>query len=221
MKRLLGLATVLVLATGTGARAECYPPDPSNGSGHVDRTQVAPGECVVFSGTGFRPKSTIFVDDNGEPVGTAEATPKGEFSKQVCFGSDTEPGQHVLSGTGPDKGGDCEPGGGPQAMSAGGFGAMAAPVPERTRTVYATVYVLGASEVAKPGGSNEGREDGSGLPGGPGGVGGNGANNGGGLPFTGDITLIEATLGLVLLLLGAATLVAARPRHRRRSATPA
>ena len=213
MKRLIGLATVLVLATGTGARAECYPPNPSNGAGHVDRTQVAPGECVVFSGSGFRPKGTIFVDDNGDPRGTTTANPKGEFSTQVCFGSDTEPGQHLLTGTGPDKGGDCEPGPQAQAFSAGGLGSMAAPAPERTRTVAATVYVLGASEVAKPGGTNEGREDGSG------GVGGNGASNGGGLPFTGDITFLEATAGLLLLLLGAATMVAARPR--RRSATPA
>ena len=211
MKRLIGLATVLVLATGSGARAECYPPNPSNGAGQVDRSQVAPGECVVFSGSGFRPKATVFVDDDGDPRGTAEANPKGEFSTQVCFGSDTEPGQHLLTGTGPDKGGDCAPT--PQAQAMGGLGSMAAPAPERTRTVAATVYVLGASEVAQPGGTDEGREEGSG------GVGGTGAGNGGGLPFTGDITFVEASLALVLLLFGAATLVAARPR--RRSSTPA
>ena len=214
MKRLLGLATVLVLATGTGARAECYPPNPANGSGQVDRSRVAPGECVVFSGNGFRPRADVTVADDGVIVGTSKANPKGEFSHQVCFGSGARPGQHVLTGTGADKGGDCEPGNN-QAMGGVGFRAMAVSAQPAERTVSATVYVLGAGEVAEPGGGNQGRDEGTGGSGGSGDSGG----SGGGLPFTGDITLIEGTVGLALLLFGGAVLVAARPR--RRTSSPA
>lgn len=205
MKRLLGLATVLVLLTGAGARAECYPPDPNNGAGHVDKSRVAPGECVTFSGNGFRPSSTILVDENGNLAGTAKANNKGEFSKQVCFASDAEPGQHELHGTGPDKGGDC--GNGNHAMTA-----KATP----QRTVTATVYVLGVGQVAIPGVNGENREDGSGTPGGTGGT-VTSPRGTGGLPFTGDITFAETLAGLVLLLGGTAVLIAARPRRRRSS----
>lgn len=214
MKRLLGLATVLVLATGTGAGAECYPPNPGNGQGRVDRSRVAPGECVMFSGSGFRPKSTIAVADDGAPRGTAQADSKGEFSKQVCFPSNSQPGSHTLTGTGPDKGGDCGngngpgggQGGGPQALGVG-FRAMAAAAAPEERTVMATVYVLGAGEVALPDLVDEDRDEGS------------GGSGGGGLPFTGDITLIEGGVALLLLLVGLASLLAARPR--RRSSSPA
>lgn len=208
MKRLLGLVTVLVLTTGTGARADCYPPDPGNGQGSVDRSQVAPGECVIFSGNGFKPKSSIAIADNGASRGSAEANPKGEFSTEVCFGYTAQPGQHVLTGTGPDKGGDCAPGNTPQAFGGVGFRAMAAP-PEKTRTVTATVYVLGAGQVANPGGGVDNREDGD--------TGSGGLI--GGLPFTGDITFVEASVGLLLLLVGLGALLAARPR--RRSGSPA
>jgi hypothetical protein len=202
VKRLLGLATVLVLMTGTGAQADCYPPNPGNGSGHVDKTRVAPGECVTFSGNGFRPRTTVTVADNGAVVGATQANSAGEFSKQVCFGATSAPGQHELTGTGADKGGDkggdCKPGNGP-----------------KERTVHATVFVLGAGIVAPPGG-------GSGLPReevpGVGGVGGNKGSNGGGLPFTGDITALEAGIAMLLLLAGGAVLIAARPRRRSSSA---
>ncbi|HEX8004647.1 MAG TPA: hypothetical protein VF519_18325 [Mycobacteriales bacterium] len=214
MKRLLGLATVLVLATGTGARAECYPPDPNNGAGHVDRSRVAPGECVTFSGSGFRPKTAVAVADNGSPVGVAQADPSGDFSHEVCFSSTAQPGQHELTGTGKDKGGDCAPnGGGPQALGAVGFRAMSVSAAPGERTVTATVYVLGAGKVDLPGGGVIGRDEGSA------GSGGNGANGGGGLPFTGDITLVEGTIGFLLLAGGLAVLLAARPR--RRSSSPA
>lgn len=197
MKRLLGLATVLVLMTGTGAQADCYPPNPGNGQGHVDKTRVAPGDCVMFSGNGFRPKTVVTVADNGAVVGTTQANSKGEFSKQVCFGATSAPGQHELTGTGADKGGkddECKPGNGP-----------------KQRTVHATVFVLGAGIVAPPGGGIDvPREE---VPG----VGGVGGNNGG-LPFSGDITAIEASLGLLLLLAGGAVLIAARPRRRSSSA---
>lgn len=203
MKRLLGLVTVLVLMTGTGAQADCYPPNAGHGAGRVDKTRVAPGECVVFSGNGFRPGSTVTVADNGAVVGTAEANASGEFSERVCFGASTTPGQHELTGTGPDQGGDCAPG------SGNGNG---------TRTVRATVFVLGESVVAPPGGGNE---EPRGEAPGVGGVGGNNGNNGsggsggsGGLPFSGDITLVETGFALLLILAGAAVLVAARPRRR-------
>lgn len=211
MKRLLGLATVLVLATGTGARADCYPPNPSNGSGHVDKTQVAPGECVTFSGTGFKPRSDVFVTDNGADRGSAKADSKGEFSHEVCFGYTAQPGQHELQGRGTDKGGDCGNGNGngQQALGAGRLGMAAFAPADKQRTVTATVYVLGAAEVAKPGsGGQQGREEGTGS-----------GSQGGGLPFTGDLTFVEGTAGLLLLLVGAGALVAARPR--RRSGSPA
>jgi len=211
VKRLLGLATVLVLATGTGARAECYPPNPNNGQGRVDRSQVAPGECVVFSGSGFRPKTTVFVDDNGAPRGTAQADNKGDFSKQVCFDSSTQPGQHELSGTGASKGGDCGNGNGPQALGGVGFRSMSVSQAPPDRTVRATVYVLGAGKVAPPGKVVD-------LPR-EGGAGSGSGGSGGGLPFTGDMTLLEGAVALLLVLFGAATLVAARPR--RRSSSPA
>lgn len=199
MKRLLGLVTALVLATSSGANAECYPPSPDH-AGRVDHTQVAPGECVTFSGGGFRPNATVVITDNGAPSGSAKADNKGDFSKVVCFDSDTEPGQHELVATGPGKGGDCGGGGGGK--------------PE-ARTVRATVYVLGAGQVAPPRGENQGREDGGSV----GGVGAGNGSTGGGLPFSGDMTLVEGTVGLLLLLFGAATLIAARPR--RRSSSPA
>lgn len=194
MKRLLGLATVLVLATSSGASAECYPPDPSNGAGRVDRSRVAPGECVTFYGTGFRPKSDVAIADNGASRGTARADSSGGFATQVCFASDSQPGQHTLTGTGPDKGGDCSPNG-PKALGVG-FRAMAASAKPGDRTVSATVYVLGVGVVTPPN------------------VGGENSGGPGGLPRTGDITLLESIVGLALVLFGAATLIAARPRRR-------
>ena len=191
MKRLLGLATVLVLATGTGARAECYPPNPNHGSGHVDRTRVAPGECVQFSGDGFQPKTTIAIADNGASRGTTRADKDGAFSTPVCFGSDTTPGQHTLTarGKGDNKGGNGNCGNG------NGNGNVQA-----ERTVDATVYVLGVSIVDPPKTGTEGRGE------------------TGGLPFTGDVTFAEGSLALLLLLVGTGSLVAARPRRRSSAA---
>lgn len=209
MKRLLAVAALALVTMSSGAHADCYPPDPGNGQGSVDKSRVAPGECVVFSGNGFKPNGTVAVADNGAPVGTAKASSKGEFSKQVCFGSTAKPGQHELTGTGPDKGGDCN--GQPHAVAAG-FRTMSV-MATGDRTVRATVYVLGAGKVAKPGGNEQGRESGEVA-------GGSGSSGGGlGLPFTGDMTLAEGLAALLLILLGAGSLLAARPR--RRSATSA
>lgn len=207
MKRLLAVAALAVVTVTTGAHADCYPPDPGNGQGSVDKSRVAPGECVVFSGNGFKPNGTVAVADNGAPAGTAKAGSKGDFSKQVCFGSTAKPGQHELTGTGPDKGGDCN--GNPHATAAGGFRTMSV-MATSDRTVRATVYVLGAGQVATPGGSEQGRESGEVA-----GASGSGSSAGGlGLPFTGDMTLAEGLAALLLILVGAGSLVAARPRRR-------
>lgn len=192
MKRILGLATVLVLATGTGARADCYPPNPGNGAGHVNHSRVAPGDCVTFSGNGFRPRSDVAIADNGASRGTARADQSGAFSTEVCFASDTPPGQHVLTGTGPDKGGDCAPGK-PDAAAVAGVRYTASAARPGDRTVSASVFVLGVGKVDGPDVIGEDR---------------------GHLPRTGDITLVESIAGLLLVLFGAATLVAARPRRR-------
>jgi hypothetical protein len=93
---------MLVIGLGTGvpvASADPYPL-PTTGIGTVDRSIVHPGECVIFSGDGFKPGAAITIRDDGHDVGQTTADPHGRFRYKVCFSSDAHLGPHVLTASG-------------------------------------------------------------------------------------------------------------------------
>jgi hypothetical protein len=92
-------AGLALLGTGVAAAAGPYPP-PSKGTGQVVPSRIKVGECAVFSGDGFAPVSEVTVRDNGVVAGTATTNTDGEFSKQLCYGSDAQRGRHDLAGSG-------------------------------------------------------------------------------------------------------------------------
>lgn len=102
VRRLRFSAAVLagtLLLSGSALAAGPYPP-PSKGTGHVEPSRIRVGECAVFSGDGFAPLTTVAVSDNGASRGTATSNLDGEFSKQLCYGSNAKRGRHNLAGSG-------------------------------------------------------------------------------------------------------------------------
>jgi hypothetical protein len=101
----LGIVTGAVLAASVAlplaATAASYPPA-TYGEGQVDRSVVHPGECVHFSGGGYRKNAQLAVTDNGDPSARGKADGTGNFRIQVCFSTDATLGSHRLeaSGTG-------------------------------------------------------------------------------------------------------------------------
>jgi hypothetical protein len=92
---------VVVLLGPVVHAAGPYPPPPaSGGQGQVDDSRVEAGECVIFSGDGFKPGTTVTIRDNGKVVGTAPVAADGTFSKRICFDTDAKPGRHTLTATG-------------------------------------------------------------------------------------------------------------------------
>ncbi len=114
----LALWAGLLLLAGT-ASAATYPLN-TTGQGTVDKSVVQVGDCVVFSGTGFAPGTTVTVTDDGTPVATTTTDSGGAFSQRVCYTTAARLGTHLLAGSGTD-------------VSGG------------TRTVTASVTVVGVS----------------------------------------------------------------------------
>ena len=169
MRQALAVLLGLLVLLGGGAApalAEDYPL-PTHGQGKVDKTRVVAGECVIFSGDGFKPGTPLTITDDGTEVATTTADANGEFSTQVCFSTTARLGRHVLM--------------------AEGIGANGA-----ARDVTATTTVVGASSTRPPpggstGGSGTGTGTGTGgIGNGSGGVGnGTGTGNGTGGNGTG------------------------------------
>jgi hypothetical protein len=128
---LCSLLWVLVASLGASAASAADYPLPTSGQGSVDASSVQAGSCVNFSGGGFKPGTRISIADNGRPVGTTRADAHGNFTHQVCFGTDAKLGKHTLT--------------------AAGVGANGA-----SRVVSAVVYVNGVSSspAEGPGGGN-------------------------------------------------------------------
>ena len=196
------LACTLLLGLGLGAvpaRGADYPL-PERCQGQVDTTHVKAGGCVLFTGGDFKPGTDITITDNGRVVAHTTADSHGNFSQQICFGTDAALGRHVLvaHGDGAD-GAACD--------------------------ATATVTVEGASTTRPPPGDGngdgngdgdgdaDGNGDGNGDADGNGSGDGNGDGNGGAIPFTGQQTLLLLSVGLLLLLLG--TLATRQGRSRR------
>lgn len=118
LRSLVMTLTALVLvggAMGGAARAQSRPPTPQPGcpsapparppyppgrcGSQVSATTIREGECVTFSGGGFRPGSTITITDNGAVVATVQADASGNFSVGVC---PEGRGRHVLRAEGVD-----------------------------------------------------------------------------------------------------------------------
>lgn len=76
-----------------------YPPPPK-GTGRVDPSRIAVGECATFSGDGFKPRTAVAVSDNGAARGTTTTTDQGTFSMRLCYTSDAQKGRHDLAGSG-------------------------------------------------------------------------------------------------------------------------
>src|SRR5688500_9406249 len=79
------LGAIVFTASPSAAQTCTYPPKPSTGEGSVDKTRVAVGDCVKFSGDGFLKNSSVSISDNGSPQPAAKATGAGDFKTKVCF----------------------------------------------------------------------------------------------------------------------------------------
>ncbi len=200
---LLG-AFVLFTPGAASAAPGPYPPPTGGGSGSVTPSRACAGQCVTFSGNGFAPDVIVVIRDDGRLVGTARTDANGEFSTQVCFGTDARPGRHTLTATGTGADG-------------------------KEMTVSAVVFVCGVSQRPPPpsgdgGGDGNGAGDGDGAGDGAGdaGAGGNGDGGaggdgaGGGIPFTGFMGSLIALAGILLVAMGSALLVLLERRHTAR-----
>jgi hypothetical protein len=212
---LVGVLLTLLLG-GSPAFADNYPP-PSDMSGRVDPSRIHAGDCAVFSGTGFRPHTTITVTDNDSSRGSTETTSKGEFAIRLCYPVGTLPGRHLLRGTGAPRGGNADSTG----SSRGRAAKEAAP-----QSVTAELYVdaVPSTRGIAGGSASLPRTDGGkGAGAGSAAVGSASAGSadspaagGGRLAFTGGFPgLLAVVAGAALIVLGAVLLVATERRARR------
>lgn len=96
---LAALVAVLLLgALAPPVASAQYGVDVANA--RVSRSRVCQGECVVFSGDGFRANSTVTITDNGRVVATVRTNAAGRFTYQLCFDDDAAVGRHEIRGTG-------------------------------------------------------------------------------------------------------------------------
>lgn len=204
-----GAGLVLVMSAAPLALAADYPPS-SEAAGEVTPSRIKAGECATFSGRGFSALVVITVTDNDDAAGTTRTDVNGEFSKELCYGTDAKRGKHVLKGTGdaPD---------GTTVRSSALRTAFSVPSASAAvrRTVTANLIVTGVSqrdEQPAAGGSAGGPVllprsdvdlDGS-------------VGSGSGLPLTGLSALLVAVLGAALVAVGGALLIVVEQRHRRR-----
>ena len=194
------LAAFLGISQSGAALAACYPPH-SQGQGEVDRTEVRPGECVTFSGGGFKPLTQVSITDDKRTVETVRSDADGQFTARVCFDTDAKVGEHQLRGTG-------------LAAQSSGCDSSG------ERTVTAKVRVVGATS---SGGSTSGGHANAGFAsrGSPGGSAVLGdrlsrAPSRGVLPFTGAETALMALAAVGLIAAGVA--LNRRVRRGRRTA---
>ena len=192
--RLLVGVLMLALSLGAAPASAADYPLPDRCQGQVDTTHVKAGGCVLFAGGDFKPGADITITDNGRVVAHTTADSQGNFSQQICFGTDATMGRHVLvaHGDGAD-GAACD--------------------------ATATVTVEGASTTRPPpgdgGGNGDGDGDADGNGNGDGDADGVGDGNGGALPFTGQQASLLLTVALLLLLAGTVITRQSRARQAR------
>jgi hypothetical protein len=85
---------------GVAAPQDTVYPAPTVGAGAVDKSVARPGDCVVFSGGGYKPGVVLSVTDNAHKVHTVKTNSKGRFSVRVCFDTNAKLGKHVLCAKG-------------------------------------------------------------------------------------------------------------------------
>jgi hypothetical protein len=81
---LLALSIAILGVAGVASAVSPYPPAPAGGT--VTRSQLAPGECTLFSGSGFAPGTPVDIFDNDVKVATTTAGADGTFTQEICFG---------------------------------------------------------------------------------------------------------------------------------------
>lgn len=94
------LAASLFLLAGPAAALPAYNPTTANGT--VSDASPAPGSTFTFSGSGFRPGSTVTISLAGDEVATVKADASGAFSVQLTAPTNGGSYQLVASGVGPD-----------------------------------------------------------------------------------------------------------------------
>jgi len=99
------VAGLLTLGLAAPALAAGPYPPPPKGTGRVDPSRIAVGQCATFSGDGFQPATPVAVTDNGVTRGSVLASAQGTFSMQLCYPSDAQKGRHDLAGSGTGAGG--------------------------------------------------------------------------------------------------------------------
>ena len=131
---LAALTTGLMFASSAAASASASASaagDTGGGSaalarvGAVTASRADVGSCVTLTGGGFAPVAEISVSDGKHFVRTVKSGRNGAIAAGVCFNGNARPGLHVLSATGPQRGGRA------------------------ARTVTSDVYVVGGSAVAR------------------------------------------------------------------------
>jgi hypothetical protein len=137
---LAALTTGLLFASpaaATSASASGAAGDTGGGSaalarlGAVTASRADVGSCVTLTGGGFAPVAEISVSDGKQQVRTVKSGTNGAIAAGVCFNGNARPGVHVLSATGPQRGGG-------------------------SRMVTSDVFVVGGSSVARASHHNTG-----------------------------------------------------------------
>jgi LPXTG-motif cell wall-anchored protein len=102
IKKVLGLAALLMLVLTPSALAQDYPPGTPGAT--VSDTTPAPGQPITIIARGFLPASTVTFDLFSAPVrlGTAVADSNGTATLTATIPASTPPGVHHIeaSGTG-------------------------------------------------------------------------------------------------------------------------
>lgn len=191
-----GSALVLALTLAPLALAGPYPP-PSEGKGTIEPSRIRPGECAVFSGDGFAPRTAITVTDNDAAAGSTHSNADGAFAKRLCFGADATRGRHTLRGTG-----DAAP----AAAQALGLLRLSSAAAADRRTVTAVLTITGVAQSHQTSGGVSGGAVTS-LPRTDDGL--------SGLPFTGLPALALSLAGTLLVAVGSFVLLATERRARR------
>jgi LPXTG-motif cell wall-anchored protein len=102
IKKVLGLAALMMLVLTPAALAQDYPP--AGGGVTASDTTPAPGQTITVTASGFQPASTVTFDLFSAPVrlGTAVADANGTATLTATIPAGTPAGQHHIqaSGTG-------------------------------------------------------------------------------------------------------------------------
>ena len=118
---LLSTSAVAFAANGSGRSAA----DAIAAAGAVTASRAEVGSCVTLTGGGFVPSQQVSVVDDGAAVRTVHANSSGQIAAGVCFNGSASPGLHTLTATG-------------------------SKISGHVRSVTSDVWVVGASQVARP-----------------------------------------------------------------------